>query len=92
MIAAALEESKEDWFADARLAIIRLSITEPEFTADSLRKVMRPAPNKHWAGLAFTAAKNKGLIEKVDVTTSRVKSRHGGLIYTWRRKTDRSAA
>ena len=63
MIAAALEEGRSDWFADARLMILRLSITEETFTADTLRTVMRPAPNRYWTGLAFTQAQCAGLIE-----------------------------
>jgi hypothetical protein len=86
MIAAALEEDRAEWFADARLMIERLAKTEPQFCADDLRKIMRPAPNKHWAGLAFGQASKAGLIEKVETTKSKVKSRHGGIIHTWRRK------
>jgi hypothetical protein len=84
--AAVLEEDRAEWFEDARLAILRLSITESEFSADDLRKVMRPAPSKYWPGLAFTAAKNAGLIEKVSDTTSKSRSRKGGSLKTWRRR------
>ena len=88
MKAAALEESRADWFADARLAIVRLSITEPEFTADSLRKVLRPAPNTNWPGLAFGQARRAGLIEPINTTTSTSKSRNHGSLRVWRRKTE----
>lgn len=86
MRAIALEESRADWFADARLAILRLSITEPEFTADDLRKVLRPAGHQNWPGLAFGQAQRAGLIEKVCETTSKSKSRNHGSLKVWRRR------
>ena len=85
MIAAALEESRAEWFEDARLAIVRLSITEETFTADSLRKVLRPAPHNNWPGLAFGQAKRAGLIEPINTTTSTSKSRNHGSLRVWRR-------
>ena len=88
MQAMALEEDRADWFADARLAILRLSITEAEFSADDLRKVLRPAPSKYWPGIAFGQAKRAGLIEKVSETTSKSKSRNHGSLKVWRRKTE----
>ena len=88
MIAAALEEDRADWFADARLMILRLSITEPEFTADDLRKVLRPAGHQNWPGLAFGHARRAGLIEPVDTTTSKAKSRNHGSLKVWRRVTE----
>ena len=88
MIAAALEEDRADWFADARLMILRLSITEPEFTADDLRKVLRPPASDKWPGLAFGHAARAGLIEKVSETTSKVRSRNRGSLKVWRRKTE----
>jgi hypothetical protein len=86
MIAAALEDL--DWHADADLAILRLSITEPEFTADDLRRCLRPAPVANWTGLAFGRARRKGLIEKVSETTSKAKSRNHGSLKVWRRKVE----
>ena len=84
--AAVLEEVKSEWFADARLAILRLADDEPDFTADHLRKVMRPAPNQYWTGIAFGQAARAGLIEKVAETTSTSKSRNHGSLKVWRRK------
>ena len=86
MIAAALEESRTEWFEDARLAIVRLSITEESFTADDMRKVMRPAPDQHWPGIAFNNARRAGLIEPVSYTTSNSSTRKHGALRTWRRK------
>jgi hypothetical protein len=86
MIAAALEEDRAEWFADARLMIERLAKTEPQFTADDLRKVLRPAGHQNWPGLAFGQAKRAGLIEKVSETTSTSKSRNHGSLKIWRRK------
>jgi hypothetical protein len=84
--AIALEESRAEWFEDARLAILRLSITETEFTADDLRKVLRPAGHQNWPGLAFGQAQRAGLIEKVCETTSKSKSRNHGSLKVWRRR------
>lgn len=84
--AAVLEESKEDWFTDARFMIEQLSTAQDRFTADDLRKVMRPAPNCHWAGLAFSKAQTAGLIEWVGYRKSTTKSRKGSPVSIWRRK------
>lgn len=84
MKSAALEDN--EWLEDARSMIERLSIAEPEFTADDLRRVMRPAPVANWAGLAFTAAKRDGLIESINSTVSKCRSRKNGSLKTWRRR------
>lgn len=81
MIAAALEDT--EWHADADLAIIRLAITEPEFTADDLRKVLRRPPVDNWVGLAFGRARRKGIIQKVTETTSKARSRNHGSLKVW---------
>lgn len=86
--AAALEEDRADWFADARLMILRLSITEREFSADDLRKVLRPPGHQNWPGLAFGQARRAGLIEPIETTTSKAKSRNHGSLKVWRRKTE----
>lgn len=88
MIAAALEESRAEWFEDARLMIERLAKTEAEFTADDLRKVMRPAPDPHWPGLAFGYASRDGLIESRGYQKSTTKSRKSSPVSIWRRKTE----
>jgi len=86
VIAAALEEDRTEWFEDARFMIEQLSKAQDRFTADDLRKVMRPAPNRHWTGLAFTAAQTAGLIEWVGYKKSTTKSRKGSPVSVWRRK------
>lgn len=86
MKAAALEEVKAEWFADALFMIDRLAVSQDRFTADDLRKVMRPAPNCHWAGLAFSQAQTAGLIEWVGYRKSTTKSRKGSPVSIWRRK------
>jgi hypothetical protein len=80
----ALEDN--EWKEDARLAIVRLSLTESTFTADDLRRVMRPAPVGNWVGLAFTSAQRAGLIEWVRYVKSTSKTRRGGSVSVWRRK------
>ena len=86
MKAAALEEVKAEWFADALFMIDRLAVSQDRFTADDLRKVMRPAPNCYWAGLAFSQAQTAGLIEWVGYRKSTTKSRKGSPVSIWRRK------
>lgn len=85
MKAAVLEESRAEWFEDAVATIIGLSLAG-EFTADDLRREMRPPASDKWPGLVFGLASRKGLIEKVNDTTSKVKSRNKGGLKTWRRK------
>lgn len=88
--AMALEDS--EWPVDAQLAILRLSITEQSFTADDLRKVLRPAPHPNHVGAAFLACKNAGLIEPSGYQTSNSKTRRHGALRTWRRKEQGAAA
>lgn len=86
--AMALEESRSEWFEDARDMIEQLAAANDTFTADSLRKVLRPAPNRYWTGLAFTQAQNAGLIEWVGYVKSKTKSRKGSPVSVWRRRTE----
>lgn len=87
MIAAALEESKAEWFDDARFMIQILAESQETITADDLRKVMRPAPVANWTGLVFTQAHKAGDIEWVRYVRSNNKTRRGGSVSEWRRKT-----
>jgi hypothetical protein len=77
-----------DWPADARHMIRQLAKSQEIITADDLRKVMRPAPNPHWTGLAFTAAHKAGDIEWVRYVRSNNKTRRGGSVSEWRRRTE----
>ena len=88
MRAIALEESRADWFADARHMIRQLARCQPVVTADDLRKVMRPAPVGNWTGLVFTQAQRAGDIEWVRYVKSNSKTRRGGSVSEWRAKTD----
>lgn len=88
MKAAALEESKAEWFEDARFMIERLAASNETITADDLRKVMRPAPHPNWPGLAFSQAQAAGLIEWVAYMKSKTKSRKGSPVSVWRRRTE----
>ena len=82
---AALEESRAEWFEDARLMIRHLAKVQPIVTADELRKVMRPAPVSNWTGLAFTQAHKAGDIEWVRYIKSNNKTRRGGSVSEWRK-------
>jgi hypothetical protein len=82
-----LEDSHEAWAEDAMAAIIGLSLDMDEFTADDLRREMRPAPHRNGPGLAFAAARNAGFIESTSSTVSKSKSRKNGSLKTWTRAT-----
>jgi len=88
----ALGDWDEHWKDDAVAAIISLSLDHETFSADDLRKHMRP-PNRpaQW-GAAFTSARVQGLIESAGYKKSTTKTRNNGSHQIWRRKTDRSAA
>jgi hypothetical protein len=90
MIAAALEDP--GWAEDALATIIGLYRAQEYFTADDLRREMRPAPNKYAPGQAFSRARNLGLIESVSSTVSTSKSRKNGSLKTWTRATERKSA
>lgn len=89
---AAMVLEDTDWAMDAQLAILRLSVTEQTFSADDLRKVLRPAPHPNHVGAAFLACKNAGLIEPVAYQTSSSKTRKNGALRVWRRKVEGVAA
>ena len=84
MKAAALEDN--DWIEGAVEAIIGLSITHPEFTADDLRREMRAPAHPNWPGIAFGQAKRRGLIEPISTAISQAKSRNHGSLKVWTRK------
>jgi len=86
MKAAVLEDSHEAWHEDAVATILGLSLQHEEFTADDLRREMRPAPHQNAPGMAFAAARNLGYIESVNSTVSKSKSRKNGSLKTWTRK------
>lgn len=87
MIAAALEDN--DWHEDAVSTIIGLAHAHPEFTADDMRREMRPAPHPNAPGQAFAAARNLGYIEALGDKASASKSRKHGRLRTWTRRTDK---
>lgn len=84
MKAMALEDP--DWMADAVATIIGLSHTFQQFSADDIRRELRPAPSDKMPGAAFTAAKSAGYIEAAGYTISTASTRKHGVIRTWRRK------
>lgn len=86
MKAAVFEDN--DWLEDAVATIIGLSLDMAEFTADDLRREMRPAPHQNAPGMAFALARNQGHIESVSSATSTSRSRKNGALKTWRRKTE----
>jgi hypothetical protein len=75
-----------DWLHDAVATIVGLSLNMPEFTADDLRREMRPAPHQNAPGMAFAKARNLGYIESISGATSRSRSRKNGSLKTWRRR------
>jgi hypothetical protein len=90
--AMVLDDWDAAWKDDAVATIISLSLDHDTFTADDLRKHMRPPNRSAQWGAAFTSAQAQGLIESVESHKSTIKSRNNGRNLRWRRKTDRSAA
>jgi len=83
MRAAALEESRVEWFEDALATIRTLASEQEEISADDLRRELRPPASDKWPGLVFGLAARKGLIEKVKEGTSKAKSRNRGSLKIW---------
>jgi hypothetical protein len=77
------------WHEDAIATIIGLAHAQSEFSADDLRRELRPAPHGSHVGAAFTAARRLGYIEAVGHTTSTSKTRHRGTLRTWRHAADK---
>lgn len=87
MKAAVLEDNT--WLEDAVATINAISLAHEVFSADDLRREMRPPAHKNWPGQALIAARNDGLIQAVGYQTSTSKSRKHGVTRTWARKTKR---
>ena len=87
--AMALED--DVWHEDALATIIGLA-HRGQFTADDLRREMRPAPHCNHVGAAFTAARKLGYIEADGYTTSTNTTRRHGVIRTWRAAADKGVA
>ncbi|MBT8163083.1 MULTISPECIES: hypothetical protein [Arthrobacter] len=87
MKAAALEDN--DWIEDAIATIDALSLAHSVFTADDLRREMRPPAHKNWPGQALAQARKEGLIVAVGYQISMSKSRKHGVTRAWARKTNR---
>lgn len=81
-----------DWMADAVATIIGLSHAYPEFSADDVRRELRPAPSDKMPGAAFTAARRLGYIEGAGYTISTTTTRRHGVLRTWRRRINKGVA
>ncbi|MDZ5077900.1 hypothetical protein [Nesterenkonia sp. HG001] len=86
--AAIRTDPRADWLTGAREAIEALAArsarTGAEFTADDLRRMIGEPDHPNWFGSAFNTARIARIIEPVGFTISRARSRHGGVIRTWR--------
>lgn len=76
----------ESWLDDAVATIAGLAQHQDIVTAEDLAREMRKPPHDKMPGLAFTKAKNAGLIEWVRYVRSTTKTRKGGSVSEWRRK------
>lgn len=80
--------AKADWLADAREEIETLArrtrTSGDTFTADDIRTRVGAPDHQNWPGIAFSSAHRQGIIEPAGFTTSTTKSRHRGVIRTWR--------
>ena len=86
MKAAALDDWDDAWKEDAVATIIALSHAHVSFSADDLRREMRPPNRPAQYGAAFTSAQAQGLIESIESHKSSSKSRNYGRNLRWRRK------
>lgn len=87
MKGAVLEDN--NWIEDAVATIDAISLAHEVFSADDLRREMRPPADKNWPGKALIAARKDGLIQAIGYQTSTSKSRKHGVTRTWARKTKR---
>lgn len=92
MIAAALEDSHEQWHEDAVATIIGLAHAHDTFTAADLAREMRPAPHPNAPGQAFSAARSAGHITSIGYQASTAPSRKNGVVRVWTRQTSKGAA
>lgn len=90
-MSAAMVLEDNDWHEDALATIIGLA-HRGQFTANDLRREMRPAPHQNAPGMAFAAARNLGYIESTNSTVSKSKSRKNGSLKTWTRKVTKENA
>ena len=74
-----------DWHADALAMIEALAASGLQFSADDLRKSIRPAPQPNDVGAVFRAACTRGLITTCGFQESSTPSRKGGVIRVWQR-------
>ena len=86
MRAAVLDDWDEAWKDDAVATIVSLSLDHETFSADDLRREMRPPNRSSQYGAAFTSAQAQGLIESVASHKSTSKTRNHGRNLRWRRK------
>lgn len=86
MRAAVLDDWDMAWKDDAVAAIVELSLAQESFSADDLRREMRPPNRSAQYGAAFTSAQAQGLIESFESHKSSSKSRNHGRNLRWRRK------
>lgn len=74
------------WHDDAVNMITAYAESGLDFTAEDLRRSIRPAPNPNDYGAAFRAACQTGLIAVTGYKESSEPSRKGGLIRIWKKK------
>ena len=71
-----------DWFIEARTAVLKMA--GRTFSADDVHRIAsQPIHPNNW-GKLFARMAVEGIIEPDGVTKSTRKSRHGGLVRTWR--------
>ncbi|WP_104086528.1 hypothetical protein [Arthrobacter sp. GMC3] len=79
---AALEDL--DWPTDALNWLEAYAWSGLDFTADDLRKSVRPAPHGNMVGGVFQAARKLGIIRPIGFTESNTPSRKHSVIRVWR--------
>jgi hypothetical protein len=71
------------WPTDVQNLIAAFAKSGIEFSADDLRKSIRPAPHDNLWGAAFSAARRRGIITCAGYRESTTPSRRHGVVRLW---------
>ena len=83
MSTPAVLDTPEEWSAEALELIQIMADLGMTFTADDLRREMRPAPHPNLVGAVFRTAYQRRWITQYGTALSSTPSRRGGLVRQW---------
>ena len=81
-----------EWVEDAIATIIGIAAAQPSFTAEDVRREMRPAPSDKMPGQAFSAARAAGHIQHIGYRRSTDRTRKNGVVSIWAAKNNKGVA